>query len=175
MSKVSDFGRDFKKFAYKGNMVDLAIGFTVGVAFTAIARSLVDDIVMPFIGLLLGDSSLNDFYILLREGTEQPGPYATLLEAQAAGALTINLGLFINSILVFIIVALVMFFVVRAMIRLEHQLDELTGEEIETGGPTDRECPFCLSTIPIGASRCLFCTSDVEPQSPEVVPEGAAG
>jgi large conductance mechanosensitive channel len=169
MSILSNFGRDFKKFAYKGNMVDLAIGFTVGAAFTAIARSLVDDIVMPFVALLLGGSSINDFYILLREGSE-PGPYPTLVDAQATGAVTLNLGLFINSIIIFLIVALVMFFVVRGMMRMERQLDELTGVEEEPAEPTDRDCPYCLSSIAIAASRCLFCTSEVEPLAPEGAP-----
>lgn len=169
MSRASDFVVEFKKFAYKGNMVDLAIGFTVGAAFTAIAKSLVDDIIMPLVGFLLGEGGINEMYILLREGSE-PGPYATLVDAQAAGALTINLGLFINSIFVFIIVALVMFFVVRAMIRLEHQIDEITGTEMEQAQITERDCPFCLSAIPLGASRCLYCTSEVEPMEPEPSP-----
>ena len=127
MSKISDFGSEFKDFALRGNMVDLAIGFTVGAAFTTIAKSLVDDIVMPVVGLLLGESNFNDFYILLKEGVEQPGPYATLADAQAAGAVTLNFGLFFNAILAFLIMAFVMFFVVRGMNRLDRQLDDLTG------------------------------------------------
>lgn len=169
MSKIANFGHEFKKFAYKGNMVDLAIGFTVGAAFTAIAKSLVDDIVMPFVLLLMGGTSVEDFYVVLREGSE-PAPYASLVDAQAVGAVTLNLGLFLNSILVFIIVALVMFFVVRAMIRLEHQLDELDKVEDAPEAPTARDCPHCLSSIPLGADRCPFCTSDIKPINSEGAP-----
>jgi large conductance mechanosensitive channel len=170
MSKLSNFGNEFKKFAIRGNMVDMAVGFTVGVAFSAIARSLVDDIIMPFVGLLFGDSQFNDFYILLREGAGQPGPYLTLVDAQAAGAITVNLGLFINTILTFLIIAFVMFFVVRGMNRLESQLDELTDVEEKPGEPTDRDCPYCFSSVPLQASRCPYCTSELKPLAPEGAP-----
>ena len=163
MSKLSDFGSEFKQFALRGNMVDLAIGFTVGAAFTVVAKSLVDDIVMPVVGLLLGESNFNDFYILLKEGVEQPGPYATLADAQAAGAVTLNFGLFFNAILAFLIMAFVMFFVVRGMNRLDRQLDDLTGEEEAPAEPTTRACPYCLSTIPYLATRCPHCTSELTP------------
>jgi large conductance mechanosensitive channel len=157
---------DLKEFAIRGNVVDLAVGFTVGAAFSTIAKSLVDDIIMPVVGLLLGQREFSDMYILLRAGTEQAPPYTTLAEAQAAGAITMNYGLFINNILAFLVVAVVMFFLIRAINTLQRELEEASGRNKEQPIPTHKNCPFCLSSIPRKASRCPQCTSELEVEEP---------
>lgn len=154
---------EFRKFAIRGNVVDLAIGFTVGAAFTTIARSLVDDILMPPVGLALGRTDFSDLYVLLRHGTEAAPPYATLADAKAAGAVTLNYGLFVNAILAFVIVAFAMFLVIQAINRFHQRLERESGAG-ETGPeePESKLCPFCLSTIPHKATRCPQCTSQLE-------------
>lgn len=148
---------EFKKFAMRGNVVDLAVGFTVGAAFSSVARSLVDDIIMPPIGLLLGNTDFSDLFLVLRQGPQAPGPYATLAAASEAGAVTWNYGLFINNILIFFLVALAMFLLIRAFNRLaEAPAEEATAE------PTEKTCPYCQSTIPLKATRCPNCTSQLE-------------
>ena len=145
---------EFKKFAVRGNVIDLAVGFTVGAAFATIARSLVDDIIMPPVGLLLGGADFSDLFVVLREGVEAAAPYASLAEAQAAGAVTGNYGLFINNVITFLVIALAMFFVVRSFM---HAMEE--PEEAEE--PTDKKCPYCRTTIAIEATRCPACTSEL--------------
>lgn len=153
---------DLKEFALRGNVVDLAIGIIIGSAFTTIVRSLVDDILMPAIGLLLGDVNFADLFILLEPG-DPTGPYTTLEAAQAAGAVTINYGIFINNVITFLIVALVTFFLVRGMNRL--YLASQEGEQPKEEEPTTKTCPYCQETIPIKATRCPQCTSQLEGQS----------
>jgi large conductance mechanosensitive channel len=146
--------KEFKEFALRGNVVDMAVGIIIGAAFGTIVKSLVDDVIMPPIGLLMGGVDFVNLFVLLREGA--PGaPYASLADAQAAGAVTINYGVFINSLISFLIVALVIFFLIRTMNRMRR-------EEEAPAEPTTKECPFCLSTIPIKATRCAFCTSQLE-------------
>jgi len=154
---------EFKKFAMRGSIVDLAIGFTVGAAFNSIAQSLVDDILMPPIGLLLGNTDFANLFLVLREGTETAAPYATLIDAQAAGAVTWNYGSFISNVVAFLIVAVAMFVVIRSLNRIEEELDEHFGEEdIVTEQPLYKKCRFCWSTIAHRATRCPNCTSDLE-------------
>ena len=146
--------KEFKEFALRGNVVDMAVGIIIGAAFGTIVKSLVDDVVMPPIGLLLGGVDFASFFVLLKAGA--PGaPYASLADAQAAGAVTINYGVFINSVISFLVVALVTFFLIRMMNRMRR-------EEEAPSEPTTKECPFCLSTVPIKASRCAHCTSQLE-------------
>lgn len=154
------FGSEFKKFALRGNLMEMAIGFTVGAAFTATARSLVDDLVMPPVGLLLGRNDFSDLYVLLAPGEAAPPPYASLAEAQAAGAVTLGYGAFLNTVIAFLLVALVMFLIIKAINRLDRQLEREAGAE-ETGGsePENKKCPFCLSTVAARAVRCPLCTS----------------
>lgn len=159
---LQQFFAEFKSFALRGNVVDLAVGFTVGAAFSTIAKSLVDDIIMPPIGLLIARSEVSDMYWLLREGTEAAAPYATLADAQAAGAVTINYGVFINNILAFLIVAFVMFFLIRGINRLENAIEDELGFEDEKVEPTTKKCPHCISTISRRASRCPNCTSQLD-------------
>lgn len=145
---------DFKEFVLRGNVVDMAVGIIVGVAFSTIVNSLVNDIIMPPIGLLLGNVDFVDLFVLLKEGTP-PGPYATLADAEAASAVTIRYGAFVNALVTFLIVALVMFFLIRGINRMRRK-EEAAPE------PMTKECPYCLSTIPLGATRCPHCTSQLE-------------
>ncbi len=143
--------KEFKEFALRGNVIDLAIGVIIGGAFGKIVTSLINDVIMPPIGLLLGGVDFANLFINL-----SGGEYATLADAQAAGAATINYGLFINTILDFIVVALIVFLLVRQINRMRRQ------EEAPPAEPTTRECPYCLSTIPLKATRCPHCTSQLE-------------
>jgi len=146
--------KEFKEFALRGNVIDLAVGVIIGAAFGAIVTSLVNDVIMPPIGLLLGDVDFADLFILLKQGAPA-GPYATLADAQAAGAVTINYGMFVNAVVYFIIVALVIFLLIRAVNRMQRE------EEAAPAEPTTKECPYCRSTIDIQAVRCPHCTSDL--------------
>lgn len=160
------FFNEFKKFALRGNVIDLAVGFTVGAAFSTIARSLVDDIIMPAVGLVVGRVEFKDMFYLLKAGEETPPPYITLQAAQEAGAVTINYGVFINNIFTFLIVALAMFFIIRAINRLEETIEDELGWGDEPVVPTTRKCPYCISTISRKATRCPQCTSELEPPQP---------
>ncbi len=148
--------REFKAFIMRGNVVDMAVGIVIGASFAGIVKSLVDDVLMPPLGLLLGRVDFSNLYLTLRDGVT-PGPYAALAEAKRAGAVTLNLGLFANAVINFIIVALAIFLVVRAMNRLQ-ALRETKQPE---AAPSTRECPFCASTISIKAVRCPQCTSEL--------------
>lgn len=141
---------EFKKFILRGNVIDLAIGVVIGGAFGTIVTSLVNDVLMPPIGLLLGKVDFSKLYINLSKTK-----YPSLADAQAAGAPTINYGLFINSLISFLIVAIVIFFIIKL-------INKLSAEKKEEA-PATRECPFCLSQIPLKASRCPSCTSEVDP------------
>lgn len=144
--------KEFKEFAMRGNVIDMAVGIILGAAFGKIVSSLVKDIVMPPIGFLMGNVDFSSLFINL-SGQE----YASLADAEKAGAPTINYGVFINTVLDFIIVAFAIFFVIRGMNRLKRK------EEPKPAEPTTKECQYCLSTIPIKATRCAHCTSDVAP------------
>lgn len=141
---------EFKKFALRGNVIDLAVGVIIGGAFGKIVSSLVEDIILPPIGLLLGNVNFANLFISL-SGEK----FTTLAEAQAAGAPTLNYGLFLNNVIDFVILAFVIFLMIRA-------INQLTKKKEETA-PATRECPHCLSQIPLKASRCPACTSEVEP------------
>lgn len=154
---------DFKKFALRGNLVDMAIGFTVGAAFTTVAKSAVDDLVMPVVGLFTGGADFSDLFVVLREGAKAGAPYATLRAAQEAGAVTLNYGLFVNATIAFLLVALVMFGVIRMMNRLEEGLEERFGDDAaKPDEPSQKKCPFCRTQIPYRAIRCPQCTSELE-------------
>ncbi len=146
--------KEFKEFAMRGNVVDMAVGVVVGAAFATIAKSLVDDILMPPIGFLLGGVDFTNLFLVLKPGAN-PGPYLNLADAKAAGAVTINYGVFINSIVSFLIVAFAVFMVIRTINRLHRP------EPAPTAAPTTKECVYCASTIPIKAIRCPHCTSDL--------------
>lgn len=144
--------KEFKEFALRGNVFDMAVGIILGTAFGRIITSFVDDILMPPLGLLLGRVDFSNLYINL-----SGGEYESLAKAQEAGAATINYGLFINTVLDFILVAFAIFLIVRQINRLQRE-----KKEEEPAKPTTKECPYCLSTIPIKATRCPHCTSRLE-------------
>ena len=146
--------KEFKEFAMKGNVVDMAVGIIIGAAFGTIVKSLVADVIMPPIGLLLGNVDFSNLFILLKEGTTA-GPFASIADAQKAGAVTLNYGMFINTIISFVIVAFAIFLVIRGLNKLKRE-EAAPAEE-----PTTKECPQCFSTIPIKATRCAYCTSEL--------------
>lgn len=146
--------REFKEFAMRGNVVDMAVGIIIGGAFGTIVRSLVDDVLMPPIGLLLGGVDFANFYLMLKGGTT-PGPYASLADAQAAGGVTINYGMFLNAVISFLIVAFAVFLLIRGINTLRRK------EEAAPPPPDRKECEFCGSSIPIKATRCPHCTSQL--------------
>ena len=143
--------KEFKEFAMRGNVMDMAVGIIIGAAFGTIIGTLVSEVLMPPVGLLLGNVDFSNLFMVLKEG-KIPGPYATVAAAKGAGAVTLNYGLFVNTIVNFIIVAFAIFFVVRGMNSMKKK---------EEAAPTTKECPHCLSTIPIKATRCGHCTSDL--------------
>ena len=148
--------KEFKEFAMRGNVVDMAVGIIIGAAFGAIVKSLVADVIMPPIGMLLGNVDFANLFLVLRQGAEVAGPYATLADAQAAGAVTINWGVFVNSVISFLIVAFAVFLLIRSINRMKRE-----EPAPEPAAPTTKDCPFCFTSIPIKATRCPHCTSDV--------------
>jgi len=146
--------KEFKEFAMRGNVVDMAVGIIIGGAFGTIVKSLVSDVMMPPIGLLLGGVDFSNFFAVLKEGTA-PGPYAALAEAQAAGAVTINYGIFLNALISFLIVAFAVFLLIKGINSLKREQEAAPAE------PTDKECRFCCTSIPIKATRCPHCTADL--------------
>ncbi len=147
--------KEFKEFAVKGNVMDMAVGIIIGAAFGTIVKSLVADVIMPPIGLLLGGVDFANLFAVVRDGAEVAAPYATLTDAQAAGAVTINYGTFFNTIISFLVVAFSVFLVVKRVNAMKRE------EEAPPAEPTDKGCPHCCSSIPIKATRCPMCTSEV--------------
>jgi len=139
----------------------MAIGFTVGAAITTVAKSLVNDIIMPPVGLVLGKTDLSNMYFVLKEGNKQLADGATLQDAQTVGAVTMNIGMFINHALAFALVAMVMFVFIRAVSRVERELDDHFNKDGDTNA-SSKKCRFCRSTVDIQASRCPYCTSELE-------------
>jgi large conductance mechanosensitive channel len=146
--------KDFKAFIMRGNVVDMAVGIIIGAAFGAIVSSLVKDVIMPPVGLGLGKIDFSNLAVVLKQGVP-PGPYTSVAAAQAAGAVTLNYGLFINTIINFLIIAaVVFFFIVRPVAKMQ-----APKKVAEPPAPTTKECPFCFTAIPIKATRCPHCTS----------------
>lgn len=145
--------KEFKEFISKGSVMDLAVGVIIGGAFSKIVSSLVDDIIMPLIGLLLGGADISNYFITL-----DGGKYATLAEAQEAGAATLNYGLFLNRIIDFLIIAFVLFLIIKAI----NKARSLTKKPEAEAAPTTKVCPYCKSTIDINATRCPNCTSELK-------------
>jgi large conductance mechanosensitive channel len=144
--------KEFKEFIMRGNVIDMAVGIIIGAAFGTIIKSLVDDVIMPPIGLLLGKVDFSNLFMVIREG-KVAGVYETLAAAKAAGAVTINYGLFINTIISFLIVASAVFMLIRSVNKLKQEAPPEA---------TTKECPYCLSVIPIKATRCAHCTSEIK-------------
>ena len=143
--------KEFKEFIMKGNVLDLAIGVIIGGAFGKIVSSLVTDVLMPPIGMLLGKVDFSNLYINLSGGI-----YPSLAEAQKAGSATLNYGLFLNNIINFVIIALVIFLIVKQVNRMQKPAVQPAAE------PTTKECPYCKTSIAIKATRCPNCTSQLQ-------------
>ncbi len=146
--------KEFKEFAMRGNVIDMAIGIIIGAAFGAIVGSVVTDVIMPPIGLLLGNVDFSNLFVVLKEG-KAAGPYPSLADAQKAAAVTVNYGLFVNAVIKFVVVAFATFFLVRSVNKLKRQ------EKVAPAAPTTKECQYCLSMIPVKATRCPHCTSQL--------------
>ena len=143
--------KDFRAFIARGNIVDLAVAVILGGALGTIVKSLVDDIIMPVAGVALGKMDFTNLFVVLQDGIKAPPPYATLADARAAGAVTLNWGIFINAIVAFLIVALVVFFILRWLQKISRQ-----------PAPADmKPCAFCAMPIPLAARRCPHCTSEL--------------
>jgi large conductance mechanosensitive channel len=147
--------KEFKEFAMRGNVLDMAVGIVIGASFGAIVTSFVADVIMPPIGLLLGNIDFSSLFIILKEG-KVPGPYESLAAAKAAGAVTVNYGVFLNTIISFLIVAFAIFLLIRSVNKLKRE------QEVPPAASTTKECPFCLSTIPIKAVKCAHCTAELK-------------
>lgn len=145
--------KGFRDFIMRGNVIDLAVAVIIGAAFIKVVNSLVDDIIMPVIGLALGKVDFTNAFVVLKEGAKAAAPYATLADAKAAGAATLNYGLFISTVVTFLIVGFVVYLIVRSVTRL--------GPKKAEAPATTKDCPYCLSKIPLKATKCAFCGSDV--------------
>jgi large conductance mechanosensitive channel len=146
--------KEFREFAVRGNVVDLAVGLILGASFGSIVKSAVDDLLMPPIGLLTGGVDFADQFVLLKRGVP-PGPYINLEQAKTAGAVTLNYGVFLNNVVSFVLVAFAVFLLVRAVNRLRREEPEVPST------PASRSCPFCATEIPAAAVRCPHCTSEL--------------
>jgi large conductance mechanosensitive channel len=145
--------KDFKAFILRGNVVDLAVGVIIGAAFGAIVKSLVDDVLMPPLGLVTGGIDFANKFIVLKEGAKAAAPYASIGEAKAAGAVTLNYGLFVNQTVSFLIIAACVFVIVRMVARLQGPAP--------AAAPSTKGCSFCATQIPVAAKRCPNCTSQL--------------
>ncbi len=146
--------KEFKEFALRGNVMDMAVGIIIGAAFGTIVKSVVEDVIMPPIGLLLGNVDFSNLFAVLKSGAT-PGPYASLAQAKAAGAVTINYGTFLNTVISFLIVAFAVFLMIKGMNQLKRK------QEAPAAAPSTKECPYCLSVVPLKATRCANCTSEL--------------
>lgn len=144
--------KDFKKFAFKGNVMDLAIAVIIGGAFGLIVKSLVNDIIMPLVGKLLGNTDFANLFVVLGDGS-----FETLADAQAAGVATLNYGLFINTLINFVIIALSIFLIVKLMEKAKKK-----EEPAPAAAPITKNCPYCKTDISIEATKCPNCTSTLE-------------
>ena len=146
--------KEFKEFAMRGNVIDMAVGIIIGAAFGGIVNSLVSDVIMPPIGFILGNIDFSNFFLVLKEG-KVAGPYASVAAAKAAGAVSLNYGVFVNTIVSFLIVAFSVFLLVRSVNKLRRK------GEAPPVAPTTKECTYCFTSIPMKATRCPNCTSDI--------------
>ena len=144
--------KEFKEFAMRGNVIDMAVGIIIGAAFGKIVNSLVSDVIMPPIGVLLGNVDFSSLFLTLKKGGMNPGPYLSLTDAQNAGAVTLNAGVFINTVITFLIIAFCVFLLVKSINKLNREKPK---------APTTKGCPFCCSSIDIKATRCPQCTSAI--------------
>ena len=155
---IKGFLTEFKKFAMRGNVMDMAVGIILGAAFGKIVDSLVKDVLMPPLGLLLGRVDFANLYVTLKDG-KIPGPYSSLDAAQKAGAVTVNYGAFINTMISFIIVAFAIFIMIKAINKME---EKVSKKEETQQVKTETTCPYCCQKISVKATRCPFCTSELK-------------
>lgn len=148
--------KEFKEFAVKGNVIDMAVGIVIGAAFGTIVKSFVADVIMPPIGMLLGNVDFSNLFVVLKAGAEGATAFATVSDAQAAGAVTLNYGQFINTIISFLIIAFAIFIVIKQMNQLKKE------EPAPVAEPTTKDCPHCFTTISIKATKCPNCTSALQ-------------
>ena len=153
---MKGIAQEFKQFIMRGNVIDMAVGIIIGGAFTKIVNSMVADVLMPPLGLLLGQVDFSNWFIVIKAGKEGARNFATMAEAQAAGATTLNLGLFLNAIISFVIVAFCIFILIKAINKLNKPAPA------PAAAPTTKKCPFCCSEIAIEATRCPHCTSEIK-------------
>lgn len=152
---------EFKKFAMRGNVMDMAVGIIIGAAFTKIVDSLVKDIMMPPLGLILGKIDFANLFFVLKDGSTA-SPYPSLEAAKAAGAVTLNVGFFLNAVISFIIVAFAVFLLIKAMNTLQEKLDGDEKKEEEAVEASAKQCPYCCTEIPAKAVKCPHCTADLD-------------
>lgn len=161
---MKNFINEFKKFAMRGNVIDMAVGIIIGAAFGKIVDSLVKDIIMPPIGLLMGKVDFANLFFVLHDGAI-PGPYVSLDAAQQAGAVTMNIGMFLNATISFIIVAFAVFILIKAINTLQERMLATEAKQ-EAAAPTTKKCPYCFTQIPLEATRCPNCTSELTNKKP---------
>jgi large conductance mechanosensitive channel len=149
---------EFKKFALRGNVIDLAVGVIIGGAFQKIVTSVINDLIMPFVGLFTGGTNFTDKFVVLKYPTEVQEHYLTLKAAQEAGATIFAYGAFITAVIDFLIMAFIIFLLVKGI----NKLSEVGKKKEEPVAPTTKKCPYCLSEISIEATRCAHCTSQLE-------------
>ena len=147
--------KEFRDFAIRGNVIDMAVGIIIGAAFGPIVGSLVGDVIMPPIGLLLGNVDFSNLFVILKDGVVA-GPYASVAAAKEAGAVTINYGTFVNTIINFVIIAFAVFLMIRVINRLKRE------QPAPAAAPMTKECPHCFSSVHIKAVRCPYCTSNLQ-------------
>ncbi len=159
---------EFRNFITRGNAMDLAVGIIIGSAFSAVVNSIVDNLMMPPFGLLLGNADFQDLFIVLRQGEEPLPPGATLAMARELGAVTFNYGQFLTDLVSFLVLGFGVFLIVRGIQKLEKGVDKIKVQYIEeekeevVEEPTEKDCPYCIKQIPINATRCPYCTSEIE-------------
>ena len=151
---IKNIASEFKQFVMRGNVIDMAVGIIIGGAFTKIVNSMVADILMPPLGLLMGQVDFSNWFVVIKEGAEAAGPYTTLAAAQAAGATTLNIGNLLNAVISFLIVAFCIFILIKG-------INKLNRKKEEAASPTTKECPHCFSTIDLRATKCPHCTADL--------------
>lgn len=156
--------KDFKDFISRGNMIDLAVGIIIGAAFSSVVNSIVNNLLMPPLGLLFGNTDFSDLFVILRKGTEELPAGATLEQAAEVGAVTLNYGQFITDLFSFLLLAVGVFLIVKAFQRLQNSVKKPEDEKKE---PEEKTCPYCQKSISIKASRCPFCTSTLEATTSE--------
>lgn len=153
---MKDIAKEFKQFIMRGNVIDMAVGIIIGAAFTKIVNSMVADVLMPPLGLLLGKVDFSNWFIVLKPGADGVRNFATMAAAQDAGATTLNLGLFLNAVISFVIVAFCVFLLIKAINKLNKPAPA------PAAAPMTKKCPYCCSEIALEATRCPHCTSEIK-------------